>query len=154
MKVSKNEHGCGPFRPGHGYIVEGAPGVRDIEKGGTWAFVMGGEDTLTFVEASSKQALAFPTDEAYDAFTKARSKDFSWDHEANGRPEPQRNPVARAASMFKELQGLTDQQFQEMGWPAMEPQKTGGVKAAAARAKTTAAEKKADASRGRYADAR
>ncbi len=156
MKVSKNEHGCGPFRPGQGYIVENAPAVRDIEVGGTWVFNMGREDCLTFVDTSQKQAMAFPTDEAYDDFKEARSKDFPWDHEAGGRPEPRRNPVARVASMFKALQGLTDQQFQDMGWPAMEPQKTGGVKAAAAaaRATTKATEKKADTSRGRYADAR
>jgi hypothetical protein len=144
MKVSKNEHGCGPFRPGHGYIVEGAPAVRDIEVGGTWVFNMGREDCLTFVDTSQKQAMAFPTDEAYDDFKKARSIDFPWDHEAGGRPEPRKNPVARAAAMFRDLQGLSEQQFQDMGWPAMEqPQKTGGVKAAAAAAAAKAAEPKA-----------
>lgn len=143
MKVSKNEHGCGPFRPGQGYIVEGAPAVRDIEVGGTWVFNMGGEDCLTFVDTSQKQALAFPTDEAYDDFKKARSKDFSWDHEGDGRPEPQRNPVARAAAMFEKMQGLSDQQFQDMGWPAMEQPRTGGVKAAAAAAAAKATGPKA-----------
>jgi hypothetical protein len=144
MKVSRNEHGCGPFRPGHGYIVEGAPAVRDIEVGGTWVFNMGREDCLTFVDTSQKQAMAFPTDKAYDDFKEARSKDFSWDHEALGLAEPRRNPVARAAWMFKELQSLSDQQFRDMGWPAIEqPQKTGGVKAAAAAAAAKAAEPKA-----------
>jgi hypothetical protein len=144
MKVSRNDKGCGPFRPGHGYIVEGAPAVRDIEVGGTWVFNMGREDCLTFVDTSEKQALAFPTDEAYDDFKKARSIDFPWDYEGNGGTEPRRNPIERAASMFKALQGLSEQQFQDMGWPAMEqPQKTGGVKAAAAAAAAKAAEPKA-----------
>ncbi len=163
MKVSKNEHGCGPFQPGNGYIVEDAPAVRDIEAGGTWVLrTTGGEDTLTFVDTSEKQAMAFPTDEAYDAFKKARSTDICWDHEANGRTESKRNqntrtaaragtralygtdptPTERAAAIFALARNLDDTYFEGQGWPAMEqPQKTGGVKAAAAAAK--AAEPKA-----------
>ena len=136
MKVSKNQRG-------DAYIVEGAPAVRDIQKGSVWHFRMGSEDRLTLLDTSEKQAMAFPTDEAYTDFKNARSKTFAWDHEALGLPEPRQNPVARAAWMFKELQSLSDQQFQDMGWPAMEPQKSGGVKAAAARAAAKADEPKA-----------
>lgn len=163
MKVSKNEHGCGPFQPGNGYIVEDAPAVRDIEKGGTWVLRIGSEDTLTFVDTSEKQAAAFPTDEAYNAFKKARSTDIAWDHNANGQAESKRNqdtrtaalagtralygtdpsPTQRAAAMFALARNLDDTYFEAQGWPKVEPQKTGGVKAAAAAAAAKAAEPKA-----------
>jgi hypothetical protein len=137
MKVSKNQRG-------DAYIVEGAPAVRDIQKGSIWHFRMGNEDCLTLVDVSEKQAMAFPTDEAYDDFKAARDIDFPWDHEAGGRTQPRQNPIARAAAMFKKLQCVSDQQFQDMGWPAMEqPQRPGGVKAAAAAAAAKATEPKA-----------
>jgi hypothetical protein len=165
MKVSRNEKGCGPFQPGNGYIVEDAPAVRDIQAGGTWVLrTTGSEDTLTFVDTSQKQAMAFPTDEAYNAFKKARSTDIAWDHNANGQAESKRNqdtrtaalagtralygtdptPTQRAAAMFALARNLDDTYFEAQGWPAMEqPQKTGGVKAAAAAAAAKAAEPKA-----------
>jgi hypothetical protein len=128
MKVSKLK--AGTYTPKHRgderefvngfYLVENAPAVLDVEKGGTWLFTMGEEDTLQLLDVSEKQAQEFPSDEAYDSFVEARQVVcLNHDHTANGGKVPRDNPVARAAAMF----GLAEDPdlMEACGWPKEDP---------------------------------